>query len=166
MAIRDDAQMIILSAMIICLCLIGVMACVVSIDHSYSDHMESVYISHDMVNNVRWAQDSWMDHAATISSIYSWPEKSKAVNLFCQRSSPETSGLSDDLLKHGVSCDLTFNESLASNYLSAHPEPDALNMGGVLIKPDSGNTKVYGCAYDMNISDGVTSYHLSRVTIF
>lgn len=166
MAMNDDAQMIILSAMVICLCLIGVMACVVSVDPSCSSPGESVYLSHDVVDNVRWAQDSWLDHVATISSTYGWPEKSKAVSLFCQRSSPDVSGLSDSLLKHGVSCDLTFNESLAGNYLSAHPEPDALEMGGVLLKPDSGNAKVYGCAYDMNISDGMTSYHLSRVTIF
>ena len=165
MAMKDDAQMIILSAMVICLCLIGMMACVASIDTSVSSR-QSVYLSQDTVDNVQWAQDSWLSHAATVSSVYGWQERSKAVDLFCQRSSPEVSGLSDCLLKHGVSYVFRFNESLADKYLNAHPEPDAMSMGGVLVKPNSGNAKIYGCAYDMYISDGTTSYRVSRVTVF
>ncbi len=165
MAMKDDAQMIILSAMVICLCLIGIMACVDSVD-TYISSRQSVYLSQDTVDNIQWAQDSALEHTAAISSVYGWPERSKAVDLFCQRSSPEVSGLSDCLLNHGVSYEFTFNESLAGNYLGAHPEPDAMNMGGVLVKPGSGNTKVYGCAYDAYISDGATSYRVSRVAIF
>ncbi len=166
MAMKDDAQMIILSAMVICLCLIGMMACVISVDPAYISSTESVYLSQDTVDNVQWAQEAWLDHTAAISSIYGWPERSKAVDLFCQKSSPEVSGLSGYLLKHGVSYEFTFNESTAGDYLGAHPEPDALNVGGVLIKPASGNAKVYGCAYDAYLSDGATCYRVSRVTIF
>lgn len=166
MAMKDDAQMIILSAMVICICLIGMMACVTSVDPSCIPSRQSVYLSPDTVDNVQWAQDSGLDHAAAISSIYSWPERSKAVDLFCQITSPESNGLSDCLLKHSVSYVFNFNESLAGNYLGVHPEPDALNMGGVLVKPNSGSAKVYGCAYDAYISDGAISYHISRVTIF
>ena len=165
MAMRDDAQMIILSAMVISLCLIGVMACVVSVDPAVSSR-QSVYLSQNSIDNVRWAQESWLEHAATISSIYGWQDRSKAADLFCKRASPEASGLSDCLLQHGVSCDLAFNESLAGSYFGAHPEPDALNMGGVLVKQDSGNARVYGCAYDMYVSDGTTSYCMSRVITF
>jgi hypothetical protein len=165
MAMKDDAQMIILSAMVICLCLIGVMTCAASVDTCISSR-QSIYLSQDTVDNVQWAQDSWLNHAATISSIYGWEERSKAVDLFCQRSSPDASGLSDCLLQHGVSYEFTFNESLAGKYLGAHPAQDAMNVGGVLVKPNSGNAKVYGCAYDAYISDGTTSYHVSRVTMF
>jgi hypothetical protein len=166
MAMKDDAQMIILSAMVICLCLIGVMACAASVDPSYISSRQSVYISQDTVDNVQWAQDSCLSHAATVSSVYGWPERSKAVELFGLRSSPDTSGLSDCLLKHGVSYVFAFNESLAGAYLGTHPEPDAVNMGGVLVKPNSGSVKVYGCAYDACISDGTSTYRESRVTIF
>ena len=165
MAMKDDAQMIILSAMVICLCLIGVMACAVSVDPSYSSR-QSVYLSQDTVDNVQWAQESCLSHAAAISSIYSWQERSKAAELFCQMSSPDTNGLSDCLLKHGVSYVFTFNESLADAYLGAHQEPDAVNIGGVLVKSNSGSTKVYGCAYYAYVSDGISSYYASRVTIF
>ena len=57
MAMKDDAQMIILSAMVICLCLIGMMACVVSVD-TYISSRQSVYLSQDTVDNIQWAQDS------------------------------------------------------------------------------------------------------------
>lgn len=165
MAMKDDAQMIILSALVICLCLMGMMACVASVNMGVPSR-QSVYLSQDTVDNVQWAQDLSLEHAAAICSIYGWPERSKAVGLFCQRSSPEVSGLSDCLLKRGVSYVFMFNESLAGSYLGAHPEPDAMNLGGVMVKPDSGNAKVYGCAYDAYISDGTISYRVSRVTIF
>ena len=163
---NDDAQMIILSAMVIGLCLIGVMACAVSVDPSYVSSRQSAYLSQDTVDNVQWAQDSCLSHAAAISSVYGWQERSKAAELFCQKSSPDTNGLSDCLLKHGVSYVFTFNESLADAYLGAHQEPDAVNMGGVLVKSISGSAKVYGCAYDAYVSDGTSAYHISRVTIF
>ncbi len=165
MEIGDDAQMIILSAMVICLCLIGVMACIDSVSKGAAMH-ESAFLSDVAVDNVLWAQDSGLEHAATISSIYAWQERDQAASRFKQESAPVTGGISGYLQKHGTAYRFSYDESAAAEYLAEHPRPEAVNIGGVLIEPYEGNARVYGCAYDVLISDGTTSYTVGRVATF
>ena len=163
---RDDAQMIILSALVMALCLIGLMACVVSVQSPAVAATHSAYLSGDTLRNVLWAQDSGLSNAASMASIYSWPDRNKAADMFNRQSDTMSEELADNQLKHGVTCDLFFNDSLAGQYIAAHPGDGGVNIGGVLIKQASGKALVYGCAYDLTLSDGVTQYSVSRVRIF
>lgn len=166
MEIGNDAQMIILSAMVICLCLMGVMACIDSVSAPGAAIRESAFLSDVAVDNVLWAQDSGLGHAATISSIYAWQERDQAASRFKQESALVTGELSDYMLKHGASYQFSYDESAADEYLVEHPRSDAASMGGVLVEPHEGNARIYGCAYEVTISDGITSYKVSRVAIF
>jgi hypothetical protein len=166
MEIGNDAQMIILSAMVVCLCLMGVMACVESVSAPGTAMRESAFISDVAVDNVLWSQDSGLEHAATISSIYAWQDRDQAAGRFKQESAPVTDGLSGYLLKHGAAYRFSYDESAAAEYLAEHPRPDAVSIGGVLLEPYEGNARIYGCAYDVVISDGTTSYTVDRVATF
>jgi hypothetical protein len=166
MAMKDDAQMIILSAMVICLCLMGVMACIDSVSAPGAAIRESAFLSDVEVDNMLWAQDSGLGHAAAISSIYAWQEREDAASRFKQESVTVTGGLSDYMLKHGASYQFSYDESAAAEYLAEHPRPDAVNMGGMLVEPHEGNARIYGCAYEVKVRDGTTSYKVSRVAIF
>ena len=166
MAMKEDAQMIILAAMVIALCLIGLMACMASVDGLTGYSAGGAYLSQETVENVQWAQDAGLAHAAAEASACAWQDRNKAADSFCQRLAMESDQLSDSLMKHGVSYEISLNRSMADRYMIAHPEPDAVNIGGVLVKPGSGNAKIYGCAYDMSIGDGVTGYRVSRMVIF
>lgn len=162
---RDSGQMIVLSAMVACLCLIGVAACVTAID-ALPGSMESAYLSHNAINNILWAEGSGLKHEASICSIYAWPQRGEEVSRFKQRSLSTADDLSSLLLKHGVAYRLSYNDSLATQYLAVDPKSDMENIGGVLVENTEGIARIYGCAYDVWISDGISRYSVSRVETF
>lgn len=154
--------MIILSAMVACLCLIVVVACIATVGIG----MDDGYLSHDSIENALWAQDCALKHAASVSSSYSWSDRAIAADRFMKDSAPALNSLSLNLQAHGVAYRFALNESFAADYLNAHPASDTENIGGVLVQRSGAGSKIYGCAYDVSMSDDRTSYGMSQIAMF
>jgi hypothetical protein len=160
----DDGQMILLSALIACLCLMGVVACVAAVDDS--SYNDGRFLSSDSIDNVRWAQDNALQWSAFYYSIYSWDSRAEAAARFKAEANSSMDSLSGVLLKHGLAYLFTYNDSLGGEYAALHPGNGTENIGGVLVEPSRGNVKIRGCAYDVIVDDGVTAYRMSQVKIF
>lgn len=160
----DSGQMILLSALVVCLCLMGVVACVAAVDDS--SFRDSGYLSPGSMDNVIWAQDSALQKTAFYYSAYPWDGRAEAALRFKADANSSMESLSAKLLKHGLAYDFAFNDSLGGEYVARHPGNDTENIGGVLVGYAGGNVKIVGCAFDVIASDGVTTYRLDRVEIF
>ncbi len=160
----DEGQMILLSALVACLCLFGVVACVEAV--SDISPSESGYLSSVSVQNILWTQDTALENAASYYSAYPWPERANAVTMFKNEANLSMQNLSYSLLKHGAGYNFTYNESLAGDYLTTHRENDTENIGGVLVRDHNGSENIYGCAYDADVDDSFSKYEVSRVVIF
>jgi hypothetical protein len=161
---KDDGQMILLSALIACLCLIGVVACITAVDDGYRSR--TGYLSSDSIENIQWARDSALKDAAAYNTNDAWEKRATMALGFENDVNASMESLSYALLKHGVACRFSYNDSLAGEYVTANPGNDTENLGGILVDRNQGRARLYGCAYDMFADDGSTSYRLSRVAIF
>jgi hypothetical protein len=160
----DDGQMILLSALVACLCLFGVIACVAAVDGvSYG---ESGRLSDDGMENVRWAQDHALQRAAFYNSAYPWEGRVKAALRFKSEANSSLDSLAGELLKHGLVYRFSFNDSLAGDYAASHPGNGTVNIDGVLVEPSGGSARICGCAFDVFAYDGVTTYRACRVATF
>jgi hypothetical protein len=160
----DEGQMILLSALVACLCLFGVIACVAAVDGG-ADAENGLPTGHAM-ENTRWAQDCALQNAAFYNSAYPWDSRAEAALHFKSEADSSLDSLASELLKHGEVYRFSFNDSLAGEYVAAHPRSGAENIGGVLVEPAGGSARVWGCAFDMFAYDGVTTYRVSRVVTF
>ncbi len=160
----DDGQMIMLSALAACLCLLGVIACVAAVNDTLYEARGG--LSGGGLDNVAWAQDSALRRAALYSSSYPWEGRSEAALWFKSEASSSLDSLAGVLLKHGEVYEFSFNDSLAAGYVASHPGNGTLNIDGVLVEPAGGSARVCGCAYDVFVYDGVTTYRASRVATF
>lgn len=160
----DEGQMILLSALVACLCLFGVVACVEAV--SDVSPSKSVYLSSGSVQNILWTQDIALENAASYYSAYPWHARANAVTLFKKEAGLSMQNLSYSLLKHGAGYSFTYNDSLAGDYVITHRENNTENIGGVLVKDDNGTGRIHGCAYDVAVDDSFSKYQVSRVVIF
>lgn len=160
----DDGQMILLSALVACLCLFGVVACVAAVDGvSYE---ESGRLLDDGMENVIWAQDCALRKAAFYNSAYPWDSRAEAALRFKSEASSSLDSLASELLKHGEVYGFSFNDSLAGEYVAAHPGNGTEDISGVLVEPAGSSARICGCAFDVFAYDGVTTYRVSRVVTF
>ncbi len=159
----DDGQMILLSALVACLCLFGVVACITAVDDgAYAD---SGHLSNHR-DNTRWAQDLALQRAAFYSSTYPWESREEAALQFKTEANSSLNSLAGELLEHGDVYGFSFNSSLADEYAAAHPEDGIVNIDGVLVEPAGGSASICGCAFDMSVYDGVDACRISRVLSF
>ena len=159
----DDGQMILLAAMVTCLCLIGVVACVAAVDGiSYRDNGDLS----DRGDNVAWARDCALQKAAYYNSVYSWDSRAEAALRFKSEANSSLESLGSELLKHGEVYRFSFNDSLAGEYVMAHPGNGTLNIDGVLVERAGNSARIRGCAFDIFAYDGVTTYRASQVATF
>jgi hypothetical protein len=156
----DEGQMILLSALVACLCLMGVVACVAAVDGPVS---KTGFLSADPMENIRWAGEDSLEKAAFYDSIYPWESRSDAVSRFKADSGHSLDSLALQLLKHGVAYSFVYNDTLASEYAASN---GLENIGGVLVTPDGARARIAGCAYDAFVNDGVAVYHVCRVANF
>ncbi len=159
----DDGQMILLSALVACLCLLAVVACVAAIDDSA--YMVNGNLN-DHMDNVEWAQDCALRRAAFYSSTYPWDSRADAALRFKSEANSSMESLAIELLKRGVVYRLSFNASLASDFVAARPGSGIVSADGVLVEPAGGSARICGCAYDVFASDGAATYRASRVATF
>ena len=161
----DEAgQMILLSALTACLCLVGVVACMSAVSFTPGD--ETGYLSADAVDNILWAQDTAISDAALHPTGDPWDERYKSALNFKNHVDRYIDSLSCCLLKHGVAYRFGFNDTLAARTISLHPDKDIENFGGTIVECHNGSTRIYGCAYDVDIEDASTDYKISRVKTF
>ncbi len=160
----DDGQMILLSALVACLCLFGVIACVAAVDGC--TYMDSGRLSDDAMENARWAQDCALQKAAFYNSAYPWDSRVEAALRFKSEANSSLDSLASELLKHGEVYRFSFNDSLANDYVAAHPGNGTEDIDGVLVEPAGSSTRICGCAFDVFAYDGVTTYRASRVSTF
>jgi len=160
----DDGQIILLSALVACLCLLGVIACVAAIDSTLYEGRGG--LSDGGMDNVVWAQHSALRRAAFYGSAYPWDGRSDAASRFKSEAGPSLDSLAVELLKHGTVYRFLLNDSLAGGYVATHPGNGTMNIDGVIVEPAGGSARVCGCAYDVLVYDGFTTYRASRVATF
>lgn len=158
----DRGQMILLSALLACLCLMGVVACVSAMD--YTAYEEVPALSTDYISNAVWAQESALQRTAHYHSSSSWDSRAKAVSEFKAQANKSADSMALVLLKHGVSYRLSYNESLAREYAALHN--DTQGIGGVIVEKKGNEAMLKGSACDITIDDGRTSCLISKVVIF
>jgi hypothetical protein len=160
----EDGQMILLSALIACLCLVGVVACMSAV--SFTPDGETGYLSADTVDNILWAQDTAISDAVSHTTGGPWDERYRSALNFEKYVDRSIDGLSCCLLKHGVAYRFGFNATLAARIISLYPDKDMENVGGTIVERRNGSTTIYGCAYDVAIEDAWTGYKISSVKTF
>ncbi|AFC98812.1 hypothetical protein Mtc_0037 [Methanocella conradii HZ254] len=160
----EEGQMILLSALAACLCLLGVAACIAAIDGT--SHMEAGRLSDGGMDNVRWAQDCALQRAALYGSAYPWECRADAALKFKSDADTSMDSLAGELLRHGTIYRFSLNGSLADDYVASNPGNGTLNIDGVLVEHEGGRARICGCAYDAFAYDGVTAYRESRVLTF
>lgn len=158
----DDGQMILLSALVACLCLFGVVACIAAAGGAYGEggHFP------DGMENVRWAQDCALGKAAYYNSAYPWDGRGEAASRFKSDAGSSLDSLAGELLKRGEAYVFSFNSSLAGDYLASHPGNGTVNIDGVLVEPSGGSARICGCALDVSVYYGGCVYRESRVLAF
>lgn len=157
----DRGQMILLSALLACLCLMSLIACLSALNGSaYADGPQ---FSGDSLANIRWAQESALQHMAVYHSSSPWDERGHAVSGFKAAANASADNASAELLKHGVFYRFTFNDSLAAEYAAGNSME---HIGGVLVDRNGNTAKVRGCAYDIDAEGNGVSYRLCRVITF
>jgi hypothetical protein len=158
----DEGQIILLSAFVACLCLLGVIACVDAVNGAaYEDggHLADM-------DNAGWARDCALRGAAFYGSACPWEGREVAATRFIAEAGSSMDSLSGVLLKRGEVYHFAFNDSLACEYAATHPGNGTVSLGGVLLEPDGGNARILGCAYDVFAYDGYAAYRESRVATF
>jgi hypothetical protein len=160
----DDGQMILLSALVACLCLMGVVACVTAVDDSA--YRGNIPFSADMLANARWSQENALERTANYYSAYPWDDRVAAAYGFKSEANASVDSLGLALLKHGEAYQFLYNDSLAGEYAALHPGNGTENVGGVLVERSGNKAMLRGCAYDMAVGDGAITYRVSRVIIF
>lgn len=160
----DDGQMILLSALVACLCMVGVIACVSAV--SYDPGAESGYLSADTLDNILWAQGESLKDIA-LHQAYDVRDSPRQTALnFARGAEASSVSLFYVLLRHGVAYEFTFNDRLARDFLSANPGNGRESYGGVILERHNSSVKIFGCAYDVTVEDGRARYHKSLLSTF
>lgn len=158
---NDRGQFLLLSALIVCACLIALAACLYSVDTSYSD--ERLAIQREDIDNVAWVQDAGLTRAAGESGCCQWEERTSLAVSFKSRAYLPVSSIEMKMQVRGIAYSFVFNESLAVEYLKDSDMPSVESIDGILIKREGDNASVFGYAYDMSLADGLSRYYISKV---
>lgn len=162
----DNGQMVLLSAIAACICLISIVILCTTVSDPGDTAMESSYLSRDSIDNILWAQNEGIKDAIRVTNIlYSEHSKYYVVDRFRSRTGLCTNELAYNLLKHGVSYQLTYNDTLSEEYVRSHNDMGLDSVSGVIVKEEMSRTNVYGCAYDIWIDDGVIHYRTSVIEV-
>ena len=169
---RDDGQMILLSAIVACLFLLAITAYVASVSSVASDLSADsngdVKLCQADLDNVLWAQSVSFEWYGTATTGYAWNQRYEAARDFRTRTAVTEADLESNLLRRGIACTFTYNDTAAREYLNAHhmPADDAESVGGIIVTRGNDSAVVTGCGYDMGLTDGASSYETTRVTVW
>ncbi|MGA9139317.1 MAG: hypothetical protein WBZ29_03775 [Methanocella sp.] len=157
----DKGQIMLLSALAACACLIVLATYLYSISASYPT--EQPALQREVVDNIVWVQDAGLLQAAGETGGCQWEQCVALAGNFKARAYIAVSSIEESMIARGIAYSFEFNESLASKYLDDSDMSSVENIGGVLIKRETGNASVCGCAYDVSLTDGSSRFSISTV---
>jgi hypothetical protein len=160
----ERGQILIITALIACACLIALAACLHAV--SASGESERPVLKHDTLDNVLWAQDVGLFHAAGEAGGSPWEERASLADSFRSRASLPLSSIEGKLIDRGIAYSYAFNASAARDYVEDGDISLINCTGGVLVKRENDNASVCGCAYDVSVTDGASQYRISTVKIW
>ncbi len=157
----DKGQILLLSALAVCACLMALAICLSSVNASYMT--ERPALQREVVDNAIWAQDTSLSSAAGITGRCPWEQRTALAESFRSRAYLGVSGIERIVMARGIAYSFVFNESLASEYLVDNDVSSVESIGGILVKRETGNASVCGYAYDVSLTDGPSLYRISSV---
>lgn len=157
----DKGQILLLSALAACACLIMLATCLYSVSASYATERPS--LQRETLDNVIWVQDAGLNQAAGETGRCHWEQRAGLADSFRSRADLPVSSIEKSMLAHGIAYSFAFNESLAIDYLDDSAMSQVDCVGGILVKRAGDNASVCGCAYDMSLMDGSSRYSISTV---
>lgn len=159
-----SGQMLLLSALLACLCLLAVVAGVAALRDGVS--ADGPQFSGVDLANARWAQEAALRKASVYYSSAAWDDRASAAAGFAAEANASSLNASRELLRHGIFYRFAFNDSLAAEYVAARQNDSLEHSGGVLFVRNGNAARVLGCAYDIDARGCDAAYRLSRVVIF
>jgi hypothetical protein len=157
----DRGQIILLSALAVCVCLITLALYLISLEEA--EAVEKPWPVKEALENAVWAQDEGLEQIARAAGNSTWDRSPDLVNDFKSDTEQLIGSVSRNLLAHGIAFSCEYNDTLASEYAAGNTETASGNIRGVLLKKIGNEARVCGCAYDVSVADGSARYSLSRV---
>lgn len=160
----DRGQMLLLTALAVCVCLLALTSFITSINEA--DTVDKPSPGHCVLENVLWAQDCGMEQIARATGNYPWVWRQELGNDYRNASDGLIEGISRDMRAHGIAYIYEHNDSLASQFVVAKGDATLTASDGVILKKRDNEGRVCGCAYDVSMTDGSAQYSSSRVVFW
>lgn len=157
----DRGQIILLSALAVCVCLLMVALYLISLEEA--EAVEKPWQGREAMENAIWAQDVGLAQVARATGNYPWDRRLDLENDFKNGAGQLIGSVSSNMLAHGIAFSCEYNDTLASEYAAVNGETTSGEIDGVLLKKNGNDVGVCGCAYDLSVTDGSAQYSLSRV---
>ncbi len=157
----DRGQMLLLSALAVCVCLILLSTYLTSVKETES--LERAWPDRESIENVIWAQDAGLKDIAMLTGGYSWDRRQDLSNDFKKRADRLAGDISRRMNGCGVAFSFEYNETLAMEYAVKSNDGTLAGVGGIIVKKIGNEARAFGCAYDVSMTDGSSQYSLSRV---
>jgi hypothetical protein len=157
----DRGQIILLSALAVCVCLIMLTFYLISMEKA--EAVEKPWPGREVMENAIWAQEEGLRQVARVTGNDTWDRRFDLADDFKNNARQLIDSVSRNMLAHGIAYSCKYNETLASEYAAGNGETTSGNRGGVLLKKNGNRVRVCGCAYDVSVTDGSARYSLSRV---
>jgi hypothetical protein len=160
----DRGQMLLLTALAVCVCLLALMSFITSINEA--DMVDKPCSGKCILENVLWAQDCGMEQIARATGNYPGDRRLEIGNDYRNAVDGLIDGISRDMRTHGIAYICEYNDSLGSQFATGKGDATLTDSGGVILKKNSNETRVCGCAYDVFMTDGSAQYRSSRVVFW
>lgn len=159
---KDDGQMILLSALVACIFLVLIALCLNSVRES-AVLTQSAGLTRDEVDNVLWAQEACLRGSAATITGYSWDRRYEAANAFRAAAAPALAGMEKNLQRRGIAYTFTYSDTVARPYVTGIVPGDMECIGGIIVSRDGINVKIIGCGYDVLLFDGSARFEAARL---
>jgi hypothetical protein len=160
----DRGQMLLLTALAVCLCLLALTSFVMSINEANS--VEHPWPGNGVLENVLWAQDCGMEQIARATGYFPRDQCPGYSNNYRSAVNGLIDGISRDLQAHGIAFIYEHNDSLALKFIAEKGDATLMDSGGVILKISGNEARVCGCAGDVSMTDGLAQYRSSRVVFW
>jgi hypothetical protein len=128
----DRGQMLLLTALAVCVCLLEVTSFIMSIDESTI--VDKPLRGKCVLENVLWAQDCGMEHIARAAGNYPWDRRLELGNDYRKAVDGLINGISRDMRAQGIAIICEYNDSLASQFAAGKGDTTLTTSGGVILK--------------------------------
>jgi len=157
-------QMLLLSALAVCLCLVLLTACLASIRSAETPAEPS--LEKDALDNVVWAMETGMKQAAGETGASQWEQRCFLADDYENLTDRLIEEATCDLQKRGIASSFAYDEALAGAFLNDSGIEGVEGSRGVLLKKEGTIARIWGCAYDVTLTDGSAQYSIKRVAVW